>query len=287
MKKVFFYLALPALASSCAPAVRAAVLKSYPAVVPDSVVVYSKSHEVPATSEALGSVRVYDGGFTTQCDSLTVVNHVKLEVGKIGGNAALITEHKLPSFWTSTCHQMTATALRVNGLNTPMLDSAAVGQLLLKPARTQPRARFAANIGYGWRLAKISPSLTADARKDLEQRMSGMVWEFSAAYFFNDAMGIGVDYNGYGSTSNSQGYLTNAPHITGSMHTSDMITYIGPAWVFRSAYGKWILEGSMGIGYVGFTEKMTLRQYSGDAKGSTVGMKFSLGADYKLHENLA
>ncbi len=76
MRKTFTYLAVAAtLATSCAPAVRTTVLKNYPAVSSDSVVVYTKQAQVPNSAEALGSVRVYDGGFTTQCDSLTVVNY--------------------------------------------------------------------------------------------------------------------------------------------------------------------------------------------------------------------
>ncbi len=290
IKKIFFYLAVVLIvavsASSCSPVVRTAVVKSYPAVAQEQVTVYWDRSEVPENSEELGAIVVTDGGFTTQCDSLTVINLVKQESGKMGGNAALITEHKRPSIWTSTCHRMWATALKTNGLQLPKSDTSTPTTILPKPPRAHSRVRFVANLGYGFRTAKISPDLTPDERKDLEQRMSGLVWEAQVTYFFQDYMGIGLDYCGYYATSSYPTYLTDMPSVSGILNTSDIMTYIGPALIVRTPFKKWVFDYSFGMGYFDYTSKGTLNDFTASSNGSTLGVKYGVGASYKLDEQL-
>lgn len=275
--------------TSCAPAVSTIVLKKYPPTNPDSVQVYTKNDQVPSNSESLGVVSVRDGGFTTECDSVTVVSHVKLETGKMGGNAALITEHLHPSIWGSNCHQMTATAMRVNGLTLDPSDTTNYLQLaefqILKSERKLPHARFTADVGYGWRTAKIDPKATGDIRKDIEQRMSGFVWELSAAYFFSDWSGLSLDYAGYRATASSPASIID-PSLSGTMHTTDVITYVGLAWAVRfSKKQTWIWDCSIGFGYLGYTTKATYYNATAKGNGSTVGSKISIGGEYKFAEN--
>ncbi len=274
-------------ATSCMPAVKTTVLKSYPPFPPDSVVVYTKKYQVPDNPEILGQVRVYDSGTSMHCDSLTVVSYVRLETGKMGGNAALITDHIRPSFWGSTCHQMTATTMRVNNPTSKDSMTLFVGETMLgKPLRKLPHARMAANIGYGWRTAKIPSSLSSDERKHVEQLKSGLVWEVSAAYFFSDWSGLALEYAGYRATASSPGYFIDAPHITGTVRTTDLMTYIGPAWVTRfSQRQTWIWECSFGLGYLAYTSKSMLRNKESKVAGSTLGSKVTIGGEYKFAKN--
>lgn len=291
MKKFFIYLAAAVttatLVASCTPTVHTTVLKSYPAVLPDSVVVYSKKYQVPDRAEALGNVSVRDGGVTTQCDSLTVVGYVKLETGKMGGNAALITEHIKPSFWGSTCHQMTATALRVNGLNTLTLDTAALGTLYIKPLRTLPQARFSLNVGYGIRGAKIDPDASTSYKRFLEKQRTGFIWEGSFDYFFSDWYGIALDYAGYYTAVEG---IDPVFETASRMNITDVMTYVGLGWAMRYPFGnnkKWLLDATLGLGYFGYTTKAHLprHRYSQKLNGSTVGFRWNLGVEHRLNEN--
>jgi hypothetical protein len=158
----------------------------------------------------------------------------------------------------------------------------------IKVQRVLPRARFALNIGYGWRIGKIDPRLSSDERRHFKQLLSGFVWEASAAYFFNDWSGLGLDYSGYRATASSPGRLTDPPYTTGTIHTTDVMTYIGPAWVIRfAANPKWIWECSLGLGYLGYSSELTFNHESTKMKGSTLGTKYSVGVDHKFNENWA
>ncbi len=288
IKKNFFYLAIMATVAtfmnSCAPVVRTAVVKTYPAVAQDSVTVYWERSEVPKNSEELGSIVVTDGGTTLRCDSLTVINLVKLEAGKMGGNATLITEHRHPSFWTSSCHRMAAIALNVS--DSPILrsDTSTSRESLPKPPRTQSRVRFVANFGYGFRTAQINPDLSHEERKDIEQRKSGLAWDVQAAYYTHEFLGIGLDYCGYYATSSSPVYLTVPPYISGILNTADMMTYIGPVFIARAVLKKWIFDCSVSLGYLRYMSKGSLHDYTASSIGHTFGSKLSFGASYKLDE---
>ena len=68
--------------------------------------------EIPDKSEILGECKIGDSGFSTKCDYNTVLETLKSEARKVGGNAIKITKHKSPDFG-STCHRMTATILKL------------------------------------------------------------------------------------------------------------------------------------------------------------------------------
>ena len=115
MKKLafLFLIAIFMVISSCAPRVVTRLKKTYPVLkYNEKVIVYTLEQEAPVDAEVIGQVNVGDSGFSTDCSYDVVLNLAKLEARKAGGNAIKITSHKTPNFW-STCHQITATILKI------------------------------------------------------------------------------------------------------------------------------------------------------------------------------
>lgn len=113
---IFFGLAVIFL-SSCSPKVTTIIAKNYPALSYDKEVLVIELNQVqPENAEVLGEVKVGDSGVSTNCGYDVVIDKAKMEARKIGGNALKITRHILPSVMASTCHQITATILKIDNV---------------------------------------------------------------------------------------------------------------------------------------------------------------------------
>jgi hypothetical protein len=253
--------------------------KSYPSLPPDAPVKVFYKEDIPAGSEEIGQVRISDTGFSTNCDSLTVINRIKNEARKAGGNAVLITKHKKPSVWGSSCHQMTATVMNVSDFLGKSLALDDVKEdadpVLLAKSKVLPRFNLAINGGYGWRTAKMADGIEELEKDYLKNLMSGFVWNASVNYYFNDNYGLGLSYSAYSASTSLYDLKSN-----------DKITYVGPAFLMRfSQNQKWIFNMSLGMGYMGYSS--THKRDEGQIKltGGTVGIETAIGAEYKLSQN--
>lgn len=113
MKRVYYPLLLTAMLCACTPSKRVSVSQSFTPLAPEApVAVFSKEEPAPEGSAILGSVKMGDTGFTTSCSYAKVIEAAKQSAREIGGNALKITEHKLPSVW-STCHRITADIINI------------------------------------------------------------------------------------------------------------------------------------------------------------------------------
>ncbi|GHT19693.1 hypothetical protein AGMMS4957_04530 [Bacteroidia bacterium] len=271
------------------------ITKTYPvagANVP--ITVFMNPALAPTDSESLGVVSITDTGFSTKCDSVTVVELLKEEARKAGGNAVVVTEYIRPSIWRSMCHQMAGTVLRVRDFNSvaQTADGDSVQLMAVKviqPKRKLPEMTLSANIGYGWRTAKLEddPASTAYAKAYYEELLSGLVTDASFNYYFNDYYGVGLIYSAY-SANNSQ-YSTDRSGESDYWKTNSVIRFIGPTFLMRMPLGnpKWLLDCNLGIGYLGYSLKETFASQSWKVYGSTVGSYLSLGAEYKVDEHWA
>jgi hypothetical protein len=105
-------------AISCSPKVTTRINKNYPPLnYKEEVRVYGLSDPVPA-SEELGVVKIVDNGFSANCGYDVVIEKAKLEARKIGGNAIKITDHRTPSTFGSSCHQIAGKILKIENLET-------------------------------------------------------------------------------------------------------------------------------------------------------------------------
>jgi len=115
MRKNFFILVgLLIIVTSCSPKISTSISKNYSALdYREDVVVFGLKDAVPENAELLGTVKIGDSGFSTDCSFETVIEKAKIEARKIGGNAIKITKHNSPDL-LSSCHRITANILRIN-----------------------------------------------------------------------------------------------------------------------------------------------------------------------------
>ena len=102
------------LATACSPKVSKTITKSYaPLDYKEDVLVLDLQTPAPIGSDEMGTIKIGDTGFTTDCDWNTVIETAKTEARKVGGNAIKITKYKPPNMG-STCHRITAVILRID-----------------------------------------------------------------------------------------------------------------------------------------------------------------------------
>ena len=292
MKQLFFGSLLLLLFTACSPKIGTMVTKTYPPLEADSpVAVYLYQTDIPSGTESLGKVTVSDSGFSTNCDSVTVINLIKDEARKIGGDAVCITDHIRPSFWGSSCHQMAAIVLKMHEFEQQnQMESISIQEFTevknRKMERTLPKFKVGANIGYGWRGAKLPNDLSAYERSFYKKTMSGIIWDGSFHYYFNDVYGIGLQYSSYYGT-NSDYAESNETGETGVLSVKNPITFIGPVFAMRTATNdrKWIFNLNFGLGYLGYNIKETFSNDYYKESGATVGFLSNIGGEYKLNEH--
>jgi hypothetical protein len=107
-----FILALLIL-SSCAPKVTTRLSTMAPSSerYPD-IRVYKIEDKTPADATILGTVKVGDSGFSSNCGFFEVLDKAIEQAKLSGGNAIKIIRHILPG--RSTCHRITALILKIN-----------------------------------------------------------------------------------------------------------------------------------------------------------------------------
>lgn len=106
--------ALLFLTAGCARDVRTRLQKSYPARIEGStVLVYTPADTLPARAEVLGSARIRDFAPWTRYRYDNLVQRLKDETNKNGGNALLLTRYKPPTRYGSAGDRITADMLRL------------------------------------------------------------------------------------------------------------------------------------------------------------------------------
>lgn len=114
MKKKFVFVLLSTLFIACSPSKKLTVNQTHLPLAPDTPIeIYELSEEVPDKAIEIGSIKIGDTGFSTNCSLSTVLALAKENARTAGGNAIKITEHKKPSALGSSCHRIKATILSV------------------------------------------------------------------------------------------------------------------------------------------------------------------------------
>jgi hypothetical protein len=73
-----------------------------------TVNVYGTTQQAPTDAKLIGSLFIGDSGFTTKCNYAQVIEDAQNQARAMGGNIIVITKHKEPSIWGSSCHRITA-----------------------------------------------------------------------------------------------------------------------------------------------------------------------------------
>lgn len=116
MRCIFlFCIASTLFLGSCAPKISTHITHNYGTLdYREEVNVYGLADVYPQNAEEIGTVKIGDSGFTTNCSWEVVVEKAKTEARIVGGNAIKIVEHTPPSLMGSSCHQITAKILKIN-----------------------------------------------------------------------------------------------------------------------------------------------------------------------------
>jgi hypothetical protein len=100
---------------ACSPKVITKLTKIYPPLdYKEDVIVIGISEEQPATAIEIGTVKIDDTGFSTNCGWNVVIEKAKMEARKAGGNVLKIIEHIPPSTMGSSCDRITAKILKID-----------------------------------------------------------------------------------------------------------------------------------------------------------------------------
>ena len=100
---------------SCSPTVNTKVIKDYASLDYQSdIEVWILDKNVPENAEFIGTAKVGDSGFTTNCGFETLFYKAKQESLNAGGNAMQIIKHRPPNP-ISECHSLKVKIFRVKG----------------------------------------------------------------------------------------------------------------------------------------------------------------------------
>ena len=255
------------LLTSCSPRVITSIVKTYPDMIPaDSVYVIGLGEKVPNTAETIGRVSVVDRGTSTNCNYDQVLHLAQVATGKSGGNGLALTNHEKPSFWGSSCHQISGLMLRLSDKDVDTLRTNPVQDMIdldlevarqIRADRKLPANNFEFNIGYGWVTSQLY-----DAYGNSAGSKGGMDWKIGYQYIWSSGWGIGVNY--FGSKT--------------SFEVGDIqLSYIAPecAWGMKS--GKWIFKGGLGVGLFLYNDP--------GYKTSGLGVHASIGLEYMLSDH--
>lgn len=115
MKNALYFLLALVLFAGCDTKKMTNVL-TYRAPYGGNVEIKGLGEAVPPESTFLGSVSVGESGFTRakNCTYQAVINDAVYLARSMGGNLLVITEHREPNVWSSTCHQIAANVYWVN-----------------------------------------------------------------------------------------------------------------------------------------------------------------------------
>ncbi|MDR1756554.1 MAG: porin family protein [Culturomica sp.] len=314
---VFLSLCVVPLLTSCSAKLTSSIQKTYaPLAYEEEVRVFEINEETPLNAEKLGTVKIGDSGFSTNCNYTVVLDKAKAESRRVGGNALKITQHQLPDLWSS-CHRITADVLKIDGTEKYLsvagtaVDSTLTGAEqaiapVYKPNKqgtleifiddtlrsSIPRFRIAIDGGWQYRTAKLADGLNSELKKHYKKMKAGFHYDLQAAYFFTESMGVEAIFSQQFFGNNlGNGTLTDAfPLVSGTWDEKMVLNYIGANYILRHFDAKrkncWLF--SVGFGYLGYNDKLLLDnvEYLKMTAG-TFGTNMAIGYDIGLSENLA
>ena len=308
MKKWLVVLALQIVVLGCSPRVTGDLLAKYPSLNEETEVwIADVGTHMGEGADSLGVIVFVDRGATVGCDSLSVISLMKRKARGAGANVILLTDIAKPGF-KSTCWQFRGVAYRVDSLDARiaatnksvvMTDQRAVATNQ-GVAATSPDtirmvygddgnfSRLSVGVfgGCGWRLNKLDGSMK-ELHKELYTNIRlGSNFGASIAYFFSRNQGMRFSYTGIKSSASVLAINFETGQIA-DYKMRHAVDYFGLSYTRRdfSKNRKWIFEGSVGIGYMGYEERETVLNDFMTTTGATVVAEYNFEAKYCFDEN--
>ena len=305
------YLFAGLLMVGCSPRVGITITNPYPMLEPDDkVVVIERLDPAPDNADKIGSIKVGDTGFTLGKNGTyeKVMNIIDSRSREVGGIVIKITDHHAPDF-ISTIHRVDADLYHIDNImdltynspgvtvNTPMKvvnqdDRGSGYDAAQAIADYEPDWNWSisADVGYGWRLGKISSDLKESERALIKHLMSGISYNIQALYYINSKIGFGMRYNNLRLSNEEYGTLTfdNGTSETGTLDMKINLWYAVPVMSFRfpSDDGKRLAFIEYGFGVAGFSGKNTINRKTETNVGTNVGYLFDAGYHFSVTDHL-
>lgn len=262
------------LFESCAPKVITRIMKSYPETAKaEQIRLFEINDTVPNSAEILGQIAVVDQGLSSNCRYDQVLLLAQKETAKNGGNALALTDHIRPSFWGSSCHQISGTMLFMNDTiinkQSPNPFLIAKEQEIVRRKKMEtPTNTIHASVGYAFITSKFYLPEGASGNPK-----NGINWQVGYEWISKRGIGAGIIYSGYKSSFNDSGTNFNL-----------YLQYIAPEFLLKQKVSeKLMVRESLGIGYFNYTEKAA-NNYGYTMRG--IGAHVNLGLEYLLTKHI-
>ncbi|MEO6175774.1 MAG: hypothetical protein ABIP27_11550 [Flavobacterium circumlabens] len=298
--KYFLFLITIAFCS-CSPKIRTSVSEKHEKLDSKSnVIVFNTKAELPANFSTIGTVKIGDTGFTTNCDFATVLEAAKTEARKNGANAFLITEHLYPSMFGSSCHRISADLLRIENTtdySKPVIDKDSIHskdrlKLVANEATNYKSSKSSgflllANVAQSFRVASSPDGLNSEQKKYMKNLKSGLSYDISAYYLKDDRTGFGLKYNVYkssGTIRNQQITLDDGINYRGDFSDDITISFIGPSFILTEGKNARVGEANLelAIGYMSYRNNSTIIGSPLKITGSNLGMIAGMGYHFRI-----
>jgi hypothetical protein len=291
---------------SCSPKIRTSVSEKYEKLDDtDKVLVFYTKSELPSNFSKIGTTKIGDTGFTTNCDLATVLEKAKIEASKSGANALLITEHLYPNLLGSSCHRISADLLRIENTadyNKSIIVKDSVQSIdNLKIVSNEGTAYnstdyavskssnflLLANVGQSFRVAQSPDGLNSEQKEYYKKLKSGLSYDISTYYLKDSRTGFGLKYNVYKSSeeiSNQQVTLDDGAVYQGDFSDDIMISFIGPSFILTEDKHARVGEANLelAIGYISYQNKSTIIGSPLTITGANLGMIGGMGYHFRI-----
>lgn len=105
MKQIFYSVILFIL-FSCNAVIHESINKTYnPLPIDSKIAILDTNHLIPEGAELLGSMKLGDSGFSTDCDFYSNLSKARKRAREIGANIVKVTETKSPDL-ISSCYRL-------------------------------------------------------------------------------------------------------------------------------------------------------------------------------------
>jgi hypothetical protein len=291
-----------ALLASCGPSVNTTIATKYPPLdSSESVRVIPIDDQAPQGAINIGTVKIGDTGFSTNCGWDVVIARARDEARKAGGNAIKITEYIPPSLFGSSCDRITALILKIDVSAASATAKASASRDSIIPVKSldsikkvnndYEHFRLGVSGGYSHILAQTADGVAPQIKEHLDALKSGMHFGADANYFVSKEFGMGLKYSMFLTREELENvtYINNiGAEQTGTLIDDITIQYIGPTFStqYTSDSKKTRLNGEFSVGYLQYTNNASLgSEYT--ISGGTVGFVAELGVEFVLSKAIS
>ena len=291
--------------TSCSPTINSKLFMDR-GILPseETVVVYKVNEPVPNGADTIGTLKIGDSGFTSNCSYDTVIGIAKSEARWMGGNIVKLTEHKPPMPSGSSCHRIKADVLYLptDSIKEKVDSTLAflktmdskkketIDQTSITNTIIPNNIRIAAHGGFAYMVAPLSDDIGDDFKDYSRELKTGKQWSADIQYYLMEVLGIGLKYSQFNTSNSLNNVYLEYPDGTiewGRLADDITISYFGPMFslrVFDKNKANCFVFGAS-AGYMGYKNNSELVEKF-KITGNTIGFCYDLSYDIKVAKNL-